>query len=73
MRRKCRVGSFVAVFEYEKPTGFFPTAQTNVLKEKREYMKCDDPHGIQIPAFTLEQLKKDAWFVWGRGAQKLNQ
>jgi hypothetical protein len=66
-------GKFIAVFEYEKPTGFFPTAQTNVLKEEGEYIKCDELHEIQIPAFTLEQLKKDAWFVWGRGARKISQ
>jgi hypothetical protein len=66
-------GKFIAVFEYEKPTGFFPTAQTNVLKEEGEYIKCDELHEIQIPAFTLEQLKKDAWFIWGRGARKISQ
>jgi hypothetical protein len=66
-------GKFIAVFEYEKPTGFFPTAQTNVLKEEGEYIKCDELHEIQILAFTLEQLKKDAWFIWGRGARKISQ
>jgi type III secretory pathway component EscR len=53
-------GKFIAVFEYKKLTGFFPTAQTHVLKEENEYVKCDDLHRIKIPAFTLKQLKKDA-------------
>lgn len=66
-------GKFIAVYEYEQPTGFFPTAQTNVLREESEYVNCDDLHGIKIPAFTLEQLKEDAWFVWGRGVRKLNR
>ncbi|KAH6667004.1 hypothetical protein B0J14DRAFT_603790 [Halenospora varia] len=65
-------GKFTAVYEYEEPTGFFPTAQTEVLQEESEYMKCDDLHGIQIPAFTLEQLKKDAWFIWGKTVRKAN-
>lgn len=65
-------GKFTAVFEYEEPTAFFPTAQTNVLKEESEYVECDDLHEIQIPAFKLEELKKDAWFVWGRGVRKLD-
>lgn len=65
-------GKFTAVFEYEEPTAFFPTAQTNVLKEESEYVKCDDLHGIQIPALKLEEIRKDAWFVWGRGVRKLD-
>ncbi|CAM1508740.1 Fc.00g055880.m01.CDS01 [Cosmosporella sp. VM-42] len=64
-------GKFTAVYEYEEPTAFFPTAQTNVLMEENEYVRCDDLHGIKIPAFTIEELKENAWFVWGRGAQKL--
>lgn len=64
-------GKFTAVYEYEEPTTFYPTAQTEVLKDESAYVRCDDLQGIKIPAFTLEQLKKDAWFVWGRGARKL--
>ncbi|KAI1371675.1 hypothetical protein F4677DRAFT_450159 [Hypoxylon crocopeplum] len=64
-------GKFTAVYEYEEPTAFFPTAQTNVLKEESEYVKCNDLQGIKIPAFTLEQLRRDALFVWGRGARRL--
>lgn len=66
-------GMFMAIYEYEEPTAFFPTAQTDVLKEESDYVKCDDLHGIKIPAFTVEQLKKDAWFVWGKAIWKLNQ
>tara|TARA_R110002060_G_scaffold41238_9_gene52753 strand:- start:597 stop:1250 length:654 start_codon:yes stop_codon:yes gene_type:complete len=64
-------GTFTAVYEYEEPTAFFPTRQTDKLKEEDEYVKCDDLQGIKIPAFSLEQLKADAWFVWGRGFSKV--
>lgn len=64
-------GKFTAVYEYEDATGFYPTEQTKVLKTESEYERCDDLHRIQIPAFTIEELKKTAWFVWGRQARKL--
>ncbi|KAM0543278.1 hypothetical protein ACHAPJ_012362 [Fusarium lateritium] len=65
-------GKFTAVYEYEEPTGFYPTAQTQLLEDENAYMRCDDLQKIRIPEFTLDQLKKDAWFVWGREARKLS-
>lgn len=64
-------GRFTAVYEYEDATSFYPTEQTRVLKNESEYQRCDDLHSIKIPAFTVEELKKTAWFVWGREARKL--
>jgi quercetin dioxygenase-like cupin family protein len=64
-------GKFTAVYEYEEPTGFYPTAQTEILESESDYVRCDDLQEIRIPEFTLEQLKKKAWIVWGRQAWKL--
>lgn len=64
-------GKFTAVFEYEEPTGFFPTRQMELLKTEEDYVKCDDLQGIRIPAYSIEQLKKDAFFVWGKSVKKL--
>ncbi|KAL4744929.1 hypothetical protein BDW72DRAFT_208620 [Aspergillus terricola var. indicus] len=64
-------GRFIAVFEYEAPTSFFPTAQTNTLTSEEEYVRCDDLHSLRIPGMTAEEIKERAWFVWGKGARKL--
>lgn len=64
-------GKFVAVFEYEAPTSFFPTAQTNTLATEEEYVRCDDLHAIRIPAMTAEEIQRQAWFVWGKEIRKL--
>ncbi|OGM49491.1 hypothetical protein ABOM_001729 [Aspergillus bombycis] len=65
-------GKFVAVFEYEAPTPFFPTAQTNTLTREEEYVRHDDLHSIRIPGMTAEELQEQAWFVWGKEARKLH-
>ena len=41
-------GEFLAVFEYEVPTAFFPTTTTEVLGEEDEYVRCEDLEGIRI-------------------------
>lgn len=64
-------GRFVAVFEYEAPTGFFPTAQTETLAAEEEYIECQDLHSIRIPAMSAEELMEKAWFVWGREIRKV--
>ncbi|KAH2644369.1 hypothetical protein KXV32_005457 [Aspergillus fumigatus] len=64
-------GKFVAVFEYEAPTSFFPSAQTNTLATEEEYVRCDDLHAIRIPAMTAEEIQRQAWFVWGKEIRKL--
>lgn len=64
-------GEFLAVFEYEVPTAFFPTAQTNTLRSGEEYVKCEDLEGIRIAPMDAEALKEKAWFVWGKSCRKL--
>ncbi|KXH66694.1 hypothetical protein CSAL01_13582 [Colletotrichum salicis] len=64
-------GRFTAVYEYEEVTGFYPTTQTDLLKDEADYVRCDDLQSIRIPAFTLEELMNNAWFVWGTDARKL--
>ncbi|KAL3428680.1 hypothetical protein BDV09DRAFT_181624 [Aspergillus tetrazonus] len=64
-------GRFVAVFEYEAPTGFFPTAQTERLAKEEDYVECQDLHSIRIPAMSAEELMEKAWFVWGREIRKV--
>jgi CubicO group peptidase (beta-lactamase class C family) len=64
------VGQFLAVFQYDAPTSFFPTRQTEILKNEAEYQRCEDLHSIRIPEFKIEDLIKNAWFVWGRGVMK---
>ncbi|KAF2120998.1 hypothetical protein BDV96DRAFT_683382 [Lophiotrema nucula] len=65
-------GQFLAVFEYEKATTFYPTNQTHVLKEEKEYVRCDDLHSIRIKEMDEEYLKQNAYFVWGKSFRKLN-
>ncbi|KAL3450250.1 hypothetical protein BJX65DRAFT_305095 [Aspergillus insuetus] len=64
-------GSFVAVFEYEAPTAFYPTAQTETLTTEEDYVRCEDLHSIRIPSMTAAELKEQAWFVWGKMVRKL--
>ncbi|KAJ5292105.1 hypothetical protein N7478_001356 [Penicillium angulare] len=58
-------GKFVALYEYELPTGFYPTAQKDRLSSAREFISCDSLHGIRIPEFNIDQLRKQASFIWG--------
>lgn len=65
-------GTFLAVFEYDLPTTFFPTEQVRKIANVKEYASCDDLHSIRIPEFSIEGLKRDANFVWGRSSRKLH-
>ena len=64
-------GRFTALFEYEEPTSFFPTAQTETLSDPAEYVKCDDLQSIRFPVMSIDEIKDRAMFVWGREARKL--
>ncbi|KEF52324.1 uncharacterized protein A1O9_11564 [Exophiala aquamarina CBS 119918] len=66
-------GTFLAVFEYNLPTTFFPTKQSHKLVDVTEYARCDDLHSIRIPEFSIGALKKQAKFVWGRSCRKLHE
>lgn len=63
-------GKFMAVYEYEAPTGFFPTAQTNALHKASEYVRCEDLHSIRIPKLGVDEVLQKASIVWGKTAQK---
>ncbi|KFA79468.1 hypothetical protein S40288_11584 [Stachybotrys chartarum IBT 40288] len=63
-------GKFMAVYEYEEPTGFFPTAQTNALHKTNEYIRCEDLHSIRIPKFGVDEVLQKASIVWGKNARK---
>ena len=71
-RKRTSTGKFVAVFEYEVPTAFFPTRQTQTLTTQEDYVPCDDLQGIRIQALTVEEVMARAWFVWGGEARKLS-
>lgn len=64
-------GSFIAIFNYEEPTSFFPTSQTERLETEGDYVKCEDLQSIRIPEYSIEELMEKAFFVWGRSAKKL--
>jgi quercetin dioxygenase-like cupin family protein len=64
-------GQFLAVYEYETATAFFPTKQTQTLREESDYVKCDELHSIIIPDMSIDYLKKKAYFIWGRTCRKL--
>lgn len=59
-------GTFLMVYEYEEVTGFYPTRQTETLKEISEYVRCDDLEGIRFPALSAEEVHERAWFVWDK-------
>jgi quercetin dioxygenase-like cupin family protein len=59
-------GTFLMVYEYEEVTGFFPTEQTETLKNFGDYKRCDDMERIRFPLLTAEEVGKSGWFVWGK-------
>lgn len=65
-------GQFTAFFEYEEPTAFFPTAQTQKLEQAGDYVKCEDLQSIRFPEMGLDEIIEKAWFVWGRKIAKLS-
>lgn len=65
-------GTFLAVFEYDMPTTFFPTRQSHKLGNVTEYVRCDDLPSIRISDFTIDMLKTRAKFIWGRSCRRLS-
>jgi hypothetical protein len=66
-------GQFLAVFEYEEPTGFFPTAQKETLRSEGDYTRCEDLQSIRFPVMSLEEIRGTAKFVWGRSSASLRE
>lgn len=65
-------GTFLMVYEYEDPTSFRPTKQTNVLKDVKEYQEAteDELKDIMIPALSSREVHERCWFVWNRELKK---
>lgn len=64
---------FDAVYEYEDATGFFPTAQTHKLHDVSHYEAHDCVQDIRIPEMQVEDVIREAWFIWGRTVRKASQ
>ncbi|KIY01277.1 uncharacterized protein Z520_02829 [Fonsecaea multimorphosa CBS 102226] len=58
-------GSFLMVYEYEDPTGFFPTEQTETLESVKDYIRCDDLERIRFPQMSAQDIYKKGWFILG--------
>lgn len=54
------------VYEYEKMTGFFPTAQTETLSHVDDYVRSDDLEMIRFPQMEVHDIYREAWFIWGK-------
>ena len=66
-------GRFLMIYEYEEPTGFFPTKQTKTMQEVGEYVRCPENEldGIRIKEMIKEDVLKAAWLVWEREMRKV--
>ena len=68
----CSEGQFLMVYEYEAPTGFFPTAQIDTLANINDYKKFEgDLDKIRFPRLDAEAVVKQARLVWGRELRKI--
>jgi hypothetical protein len=61
-------GRFLMIYEYEDPTGFFPTKQTDTLETVDEYIRCDEAelNSIRIKEMSKDEVNTNAWFIWDR-------
>ncbi len=58
-------GTFLMVYDYEAPTGFFPTAATAPLTDAADYAVFEgDFEPIRIPALTAADTAARATLVW---------
>lgn len=59
-------GTFLMVYEYEAPTGFFPTAQTETVQNVAEYQRFQgDLEQIRFPNLSAKEAVEQAALVWG--------
>ena len=68
-------GRFLMVYEYEEETGFFPTKQTETLRNVDEYIRAAELEleGLRFPALSAEQVLDQGWIVWGKECRKLQK
>lgn len=58
-------GTFLMVYEYEAPTGFFPTAATTPLSNAAAYEKHEgDNEPIKIPVLGPDEVVRRARLAW---------
>lgn len=59
-------GTFLMVYEYEVPTGFFPTAQTDTVQNVAQYERFQgDLEQIRFPDLSAKEVVEQAALVWG--------
>ncbi|RFU23849.1 hypothetical protein B7463_g12488, partial [Scytalidium lignicola] len=60
-------GKFLMVYEYEEPTGFFPTKGTKTLQSVNEYERYGgDLEDIRFPKMTKEEVVERAKLIWNQ-------
>ncbi|MBV8575911.1 MAG: hypothetical protein JOZ58_12860 [Acetobacteraceae bacterium] len=60
-------GEFTMIYEYSETTRFFPTEQTNILRNADDYVEYKgDLENIRFPYLSPEQVVRKASFVWNR-------
>lgn len=65
-------GGFLMVYEYEAPTSFFPTMQTETLRNADEYRRFEgDLSQITFPKMKKEQVADGCFAFWNQGLEKV--
>lgn len=60
-------GSFLMIYDYAEPTGFYPILETTTLAAAAEYRPyTGDLEAISFPRLTPEQVARQASYVWNR-------
>jgi quercetin dioxygenase-like cupin family protein len=58
-------GQFLMVYEYEEPTGFFPTAETKTLTDINQFEAFDDDlQLIRFPKLTAAEVQEQGQLIW---------
>ena len=59
-------GSFLMIYEYAAPTGFFPIVETGTLSAAADYQPfTGDLEAIRFPVMTASDVVARATLVWG--------
>jgi hypothetical protein len=60
------------VYEYENPTGFFPTASTKILQDSTEYIPFQGPYeDIRIPDLSPGEVVNTCSIVFHNALSRL--
>lgn len=64
-------GSFLMVYEYEAPTGFFPTEQLETLSSVEDYKRfTGDLEDIRFPCLTPWEVVEQGTLIWNGGTRE---